>query len=179
MKTGEIMGSDFYTNVVIRGDNILYRGIENGKHVRRKIPYQPTLFVNSIDETEWKTLDGRSLDKFTVGGILETNKFIKEHRGVSGFEIHGNLDHVYSFIAEDFPGEVDYDFSKLKVAYIDIETECESGFPDYKSPSERVIAITVFHDDIYYVFERVGHQNSRDFPSKSHQESRLQSKHVF
>ena len=97
-------------------------------------------------------LEGRSLDKFTVGGILETNKFIKEHRGVSGFEIHGNLDHVYSFIAEDFPGEVDYDFSKLKVAYIDIETECESGFPDYKSPSERVIAITVFHDDTYYVF---------------------------
>lgn len=146
------MGSEFYTNVIIRGDNILYRGIKNGKPIKGTIPYQPTLFVNTHDVTEWKTLNGKFVEKFKVGGILETNEFIKQHRGVSGFEIHGNLDHVYSFIAEEFPGEVDYDFNKLKVAYIDIETECESGFPDYKSPSERVIAITVFHGGTYYVF---------------------------
>ena len=145
------MQETFYTNVMIRGNDILYRGIENGRRVKRKIPYQPTLFVPTNKKTEWKTLDGRAVEEFKVGSILETNTFMKEHRNVSGLEIHGNLNYVYSYIADEFPGDVNYDFNDLVIAYIDIETECEKGFPDYKSPNERVIAITIAVNGDYHV----------------------------
>jgi len=145
------MQETFYTNVMIRGNDILYRGMENGRRVKRKIPYQPTLFVPTNKNTEWKTLDGRAVEEFKVGSILETNTFMKEHRNVSGLEIHGNLNYVYSYIADEFPGDVNYDFNDLVIAYIDIETECEKGFPDYKSPNERVIAITIAVNGEYHV----------------------------
>ena len=136
---------------MIRGNDILYRGIENGRRVKRKIPYQPTLFVPTNKKTEWKTLDGRQVEEFKVGSILETNTFMKKHRNISGLEIHGNLNYVYSYIADEFPGELSYNFDDLVIAYIDIETECEKGFPDYKSPNERVIAITIAVNGEYHV----------------------------
>ena len=71
------MQETFYTNVMIRGNDILYRGMENGRRVKRKIPYQPTLFVPTNKKTEWKTLDGRAVEEFKVGSILETNTFMK------------------------------------------------------------------------------------------------------
>ena len=142
---------NFYTNVMIRGNDILYRGVENGRRVKKKISYSPVLYVPTNDVTEWKSLDGRYLDEFRVGGILETNAFIKEHRNTSGLELHGNSDYVYSYIADEFPGEMDYNFNDLVIAYIDIETECEKGFPDYKNPNERVIAITLAVGDEYHV----------------------------
>ena len=77
------MNSDFYTNVMVRGDNILYRGVQNGRRVKKKIPYLPTLYVPSTGKTNWNSLDGKYLEEFTVGSILETNKFIKEHRDTS------------------------------------------------------------------------------------------------
>jgi hypothetical protein len=57
----------------------------------------------------------------------------------ANFDVFGNMDFVYPFLAEQYPGTVDYDYSKLKVAIIDIETECESGFPNMDDPVERVI----------------------------------------
>jgi DNA polymerase elongation subunit (family B) len=145
------MQETFYTNVIIRGNDILYRGVENGNRVKRKIPYNPTLFVPTNKKTKWKTLDGRAAEEFRVGSILDTNTFMKSHRNVSGLEIHGNLNYVYSYIADEFPTDVNYNFDDLVVAYIDIETECENGFPDYKSPNERVIAITIAVNGTYHV----------------------------
>ena len=137
---------------MVRGDSILYRGMENGRRVKRKVPFTPTLYVPTEKKTEWKSLDGRYMEEFRVGSIYETNKFIKEHRNTAGLEIHGNTDYAYSYIAQEFSGEVEYDIDDLVIAYIDIETEAEKGFPNYQNPNERVIAITVAINETYYVF---------------------------
>jgi len=47
---------DFYTNVRVYGKYILYRGIENGKHVSRRVEYRPTFFVPSKNKSKYKTL---------------------------------------------------------------------------------------------------------------------------
>ena len=47
---------NFYTSVNRYGNNILYRGFEDGKRIEKKIPYMPTLFVPSNQETGWNTL---------------------------------------------------------------------------------------------------------------------------
>jgi len=144
--------SRFYTNVSVRGDNILYRGYEDGKRVEGRIDYHPTLFVSTNKSSEFHTMDGRSAEPFQPGTMSDCRDFIQRHESVTGFEIYGNTDYIYQFIGDKFPNEVGYDQSVLKVAYIDIETTAENGFPQVTNPNERVITITMIVQDREYVF---------------------------
>ena len=72
--------TDFYTNVVQLGDNILYRGVENGKRVKYKVDFQPTLYVNSKNtSSEWKTLYGNPVEPFNPGTIRESKDFMQRY----------------------------------------------------------------------------------------------------
>ena len=51
----------FYTNVQMVGNNFLVRGYEDGKSVRFKEEYAPTLYVKSKRESKWKTLEGENV----------------------------------------------------------------------------------------------------------------------
>ena len=146
------MTQSFYTNVAVRGENILYRGYENGRAIERKIPYSPTIFLPTDKESEWKTLDGTPVEPYTPGSMKETREFIEQYKGVKGFEIHGVTDAVFHFIGDEFPDEVDFDFNTLRIANIDIETTAEDGFPQVENPQESIIAITVDFDGDVHVF---------------------------
>jgi len=54
--------SKFYTSVNCVGNNILYRGVENGRRIKEKVPYTPTLFLPAKKQTKFKTLKGDYLD---------------------------------------------------------------------------------------------------------------------
>ena len=144
--------SRFYTSVTTRGDNILYRGYENGKRVEGKIDYRPTLFVSTNKSSQYHTMDGRSVESFQPGSMSDCRDFILRHESVTGFEIYGNTDYIYQFIGDKFPDEVEYDKKQIKVAYLDIETTAENGFPQVRNPTERVNVITLIVDDREYVF---------------------------
>ena len=144
--------SEFYTNVATYGNKVLYRGRNDDGAVTKRFDYQPSLFVPSNKESKYKTLDGRSVERINPGTIKECRQFIERYDGVSGFEIFGNTNYVYQFINDAFPKEVEYDFSKVVIANIDIETECENGFPDIENANERIIAITMIIGDDYHVF---------------------------
>ena len=145
--------SDFYTNISMRGKNILYRGIdEDGNRITRKEQFSPTLFVPSQTETEWKTLEGFYVEPFQPGTIQETREFINQYKDVRGFDVYGNTDYICQYIADNYPSEVDYDISKIVVANIDIETESEYGFPQIDTAQERVNAISVDFNGTMYVF---------------------------
>ena len=147
---------DFYTNIGMRGNRILYRGYSvNGrskKRVQRADPsFRPTLFAKAQKSSEWKTLDGIPVEPVQPGTILDCREFIDRYDGVSGFQIYGNTDYICQYIGENFK-DLEYDFSDLKICYLDIETECENGFPEPSRAEERVIVITMQIDGIYHVF---------------------------
>ena len=144
--------SRFYTNVNTRGDNILYRGYENGKRVEGRIDYRPTLFVSTTKSSKYHTMDGKSVESFQPGSMSDCRDFILRHESVTGFEIYGNTDYVYQFIGDKFPDDVEYDKKQIKVAYLDIETTSENGFPQVRNPTERVNVITLIVDNREYVF---------------------------
>jgi DNA polymerase elongation subunit (family B) len=143
--------SKFYTYVAIRGNRILYRGYDGSKRIHRAEPFYPTVFVPAINKkTEWTTLEGKYVEPFKPGNIDETRKFIDDYKDVSGFEIYGNNDFVYQFIGEEYPNEVAYDYNQLRIAYLDIETECENGFPNIEQADQRINVITIrLHDQTY------------------------------
>ena len=68
--------SDFYTCVTVKGRNVLYRGIENGKRVKKKIEFYPTLFVTSQKKTQYQTLDGEHVGSVAAGGVYDSRAFV-------------------------------------------------------------------------------------------------------
>ena len=75
MKTGEIMDFNFYTNVSLVGDGILYRGIKNGVEIKRVEKYNPTLFVPTNEVSEYKTLNGTYVEDIQPGKIMIIHRF--------------------------------------------------------------------------------------------------------
>ena len=153
----------FYTNVVALGNNILFRGISNeGKRFKDRIEYHPTLFIPTKEETKFRTLEGKPVGEIRPGNMKECREFIRKYKEIDNFNIYGNDKFEFSFIAEHFPEEhIDYDFSKIRIAYLDIETGSENGFPNIETASEEVTAITVKIDKKCYVFGRGEFLNDR------------------
>ena len=137
------MMNDFYTNVSVLGNNILYRGIRDGKRVRGKIEYRPTLYVPSKKPTEYRTLHGDYVDNVRPGGLRDCREFVDKYKDVSGFTIYGNTNYQYAFISDAHPNDIDWDIEKINIAFLDIEVASENGFPDPSVASEEVTAITI------------------------------------
>ena len=124
------MSSSFYTNVQCFGSNILYRGIQDGKRVKQRIEYSPSLFLPSKRVTNFTTLTGDYLDQKVFGTTKEARDYIKQFDGVSGAsKVYGQTRFEYAFIADQHQGMVDYDQDKVLIAVIDIEVGSENGFP--------------------------------------------------
>ena len=144
--------SNFYTNVQSFGNNILYRGIQNGKRVKERVEYSPSLFLPSKRITNFTTLEGDYLDQKIFTDIRSARDFVKQFEGVSNAsKIYGQTRFEYAFIADQHTGMVDYDFEKVLVAVIDIEVGSENGFPDPYKADEPITAIAIKYlgGDIY------------------------------
>ena len=146
----------FYTNVSALGNNILFRGISNeGKRFKERIEYHPTLYIPTKEETKFRTLEGKPVGEIQPGTMRECKDFISKYNEIDNFDIYGNDKFEFSFIAEHFPEEhIDYDYSQIRIAYLDIETGSENGFPDIETANEEVTAITLKIDGKNYVFGR-------------------------
>ena len=133
--------SKYYTNVAVQGNNILFRGVKNGRRVKLKIQYSPTLFLPSKKPSEWKTLFGENLEPIKLGDIRDAKDFVNRYDGVENFKIYGNDRYEYSFIADEFKGLIDWDIQQINIAIIDIEVGSENGFPDPYKATEPITAI--------------------------------------
>ncbi len=138
------MSSSFYTNVQCFGSNILYRGILDGKRVKQRIEYSPSLFLPSKRVTNFTTLTGDYLDQKVFGTVREARDYIKQFDGVSGAsKVYGQTRFEYAYIADQHQGMVDYDQDKVLIAVIDIEVGSENGFPDPYEANEPITAIAI------------------------------------
>jgi DNA polymerase elongation subunit (family B) len=135
---------NFYTNVQLIGNNILVRGVKNGKRFETKEEFFPTLFVKSKKDSKYKTLQGETVEPIKPGTVRDCREFYSKYEGVEGFEIYGNDRYIYQYISEKYPeDEIKFDISKIKLVTIDIEVASEQGFPDVESCVEEILAITI------------------------------------
>lgn len=134
---------NFYTNVAIVSDTVLYRGFSNGERDELREKFSPTLFVASKNTTEYKTLEGNCVEPIKFAGIKEAKEFVKSYEAVENFTIYGNTKYLYQYILNKNPEEVNYDFSKLNILSLDIETTSENGFPSVEEAIEEILCITI------------------------------------
>ena len=149
--------ANFYTNVQCFGNNILYRGIMDGKRVKQRIDYSPSLYIpfkSNFGTTTFKNLAGEPLQQKIFGDIRSARDYIKQFEDIPGAPlIYGQNRFEYAFIAEQHTGMVDYDFDKVSIAVIDIEVGSENGFPDPYEANEPITAIAIeYLNGPIYVF---------------------------
>ena len=138
--------SNFYTNLVLLGDDILYRGYEHGTPVQYREKSRPVMFMVPQAQsrpTDYRTLDGRKAYPKQFSGAREARDFMNQYQDAAGMEVHGYERFVYQHIGQKFPGEIDYDMSQMKIYTIDIEVACENGFPDVQASAEEMLCITI------------------------------------
>ena len=145
---------NFYTSVNRYGNNILYRGFEDGKRIEKKIPYMPTLFIPSTKETGWFNLQNQPVQPVTLDSMRDARDFIAKYDGVDNFPVYGTTNYVTQYITDRFPGEVKFEREKINVTSIDIEVHSEDGFPFVAEAAHPVTAITMKSNlsNTYYVW---------------------------
>ena len=126
------------------GDKFLVRGYDNGEYFQIRDDYQPTLFVSSNKETQYKTLDGKYVAKVKPGTVRETKEFIRQYEFVDNFQVFGNERFIYQYISDKYPqDEVKFDISKIRLYTMDIETKSENGFPNVETADQEMLLISM------------------------------------
>lgn len=142
--------SVFYTDIFAWGNKLYFKGYRNGERYTQIITgFQPEFFFETHENSDYKTLDGRNLRRKSYENIKQAKADLKLQRTMR--TVYGNSDIVQQFILKNF-NNINFDISLIKIAYIDIETECEAGFPHIETASERINAISIHMNDQTYVW---------------------------
>ena len=120
---------NFYTSVNRYGNNILYRGFQDGQRIQKKIQYGPTLFHKTDKETGWNNLQNQPVMPKTFDTMREAREWAKQYEGVDNFPIYGTTNYVTQYITDRFPNDIKFEREKVNVVSLDIEVHSEDGFP--------------------------------------------------
>lgn len=145
---------NFYTNVALQKNDILVRGYENGVRIQKRIPYKPYLFVPTHKETKYTTLQGVSVGKIDFDSIREARDFMNQYKDVSGFSFYGLTNFVYTFIYDEYKGEINYDTSLIVTVGLDIEVDIsgDRGFPNIQEANNEITLVTLSCKGKKFVF---------------------------
>jgi DNA polymerase elongation subunit (family B) len=141
-----------YTSVENFKGKLLYRGYENGRRVQQRANFKPTLYVPSNEPTGWQALDGTFVLPRPQESIKASRDFIDRYKGMSNFNVYGNIPPQYEFINKAFPKTIDYNADLIRVAYLDIEVETRNGFAEPADADQPITAISLKSAGKYYVF---------------------------
>jgi DNA polymerase elongation subunit (family B) len=136
----------FYTHVAQWGNQLLVRAVENGVRSNYKVKYEPTLYVPVKKDTGWKTLEGNNVAPMKFLTIKEAKEFVDQYESQPHL-VYGMTQFPYTYISETYPRQIEYDSSLMRIVTIDIEVECENGFPNADQALEPMLAITIKNHD--------------------------------
>lgn len=119
----------FYTSVERFGNNILWRGYDNGRRFSKKVPYKPSLFVATKNETKFRSLVGdRYVEPRQFDTMADAKDFLERYKDVHGIDIYGNTNYISAFIQEQYPGQIEYDMRHINIVMFDIEYDTTTGY---------------------------------------------------
>lgn len=134
---------EFYTNIYQLGNSICVRGIDDeGKAFRNKIPFEPYVFVDADKHTGYVDINGNHVKKVNFESISEAKDYLKKYSDVFGMRIMGLTNWSYLYIFENYM-DIEPDFEKVRVVYLDIEVQSDDGFPKPEEASKPITAIAL------------------------------------
>lgn len=144
--------TSFYTSVQRHGNNILFRGYNDGQPLTNKIKFKPTLYVQSSTKSDWVGIDGTQVSPVHFDSMKECREFKQQYEGVKSFKIFGTISHIFEFINERFPGEIAFDPTLINVVNFDIEVYSpdNEGFPDPELATVPIVSIALKSSRVDY-----------------------------
>jgi len=156
----------YYTNVRCIGSTLYYRGVRDGQHIKERREYSPVLFLPSTNQhSEFRTLEGTPVEPKFFDKIRDARNFLNQYKDVTGFTIYGQTRFEYTYISDEHPEAViEWNVNNIVIAFLDIETGSESGFPEPRTADCPVTAITVklSNSPNYYVWGTGVFNNTQD-----------------
>ena len=144
----------FYTNVYQHRNLILVREFKDGEYIQKQVQYKPTFYVPTNKDSSFRSVKGQNLEPKKFNSIAQARQFREKWKDVEGFDVHGIERHPYAYIAEYFPQDIQWMMRHVRIMNLDIECECENGFPEPTEAAEEINAISfkMFGKDTKYVF---------------------------
>lgn len=131
------MNNIFYTDVRTRGDILYFTGFDqNKKSIVSYTEYKPTLYRETKNQSNWKSIDGKNLELLKFNKISDANRFKKTNQ-YYGFEKW-----ALQYLGYTFYDKPMINFDDLIIYSIDIETTA-NAFPKVESPQEAILCITL------------------------------------
>lgn len=135
-----------YLNFFQHKGKIYLKYIDDGKifyHVEKD--YTPEIFVyqnNKTDKISGYTIFGDPLVRMNKNeNIFETRNLVKKYN-TENFPVFGYSKVENAFVYDMFKDKKPK-MSDVNICYIDIETECENGFPDVQKANEKINIISL------------------------------------
>ena len=133
---------NFYTNIVRWGNTLLLREIVNGERVNTRVKYSPTLYAPVLKQTSHKTLDGKYVTPIKHETMKDAKEWAEQYKNQPHM-VYGNTLYAYSYLSEEYPDRVNWNMDNILLITLDIEVECENGFPNVEQAIEPLISITI------------------------------------
>ena len=157
--------ASFYTSVERFGNNILWRGYDNGKRFSYRVPFKPTLYVHSPKRPgSFRSLIGnKTLTQMQFGDMREAKNFIEQYKDVGNFEIFGSTNYVAQFIQENYPDDIEFNIDDINIASFDIEVDISDGYADIETADKEVtsIAFKSSKSEKYYLLGRKDYDKNK------------------
>ena len=109
----------FYTHVAQWGNQLLVRGYKDCVRSNYKVKYEPTLYVPVKKETGFTTLDGKNVNPMKFLTIKEAKEFVELYSSQPHL-VFGMTQFPYTYIAEQYPKQIQFDSEKMRIVTIDI-----------------------------------------------------------
>ena len=132
----------FYTNVIQWGNYLLVREVKNNQRQNSRIKYSPTLYSPAKQKTGYKTLEGDHVLPQNFNTIKEAKRWVDDRKDQLHL-VYGNTQFAYNYLADTYKGRVDWNLEQILIITIDIEVQCENGFPSPFFAEEELLSITI------------------------------------
>ena len=132
----------FYTNVLQWSNDLLVREVKNGHRQNTRIKYSPTLYSPVKQKTGYKTLNGEHVLPQTFDTMKEAKQWVEDHKSQPDL-VYGNTQYAYNYLSDTYRGKVDWNLEQILIVTIDIEVQCENGFPSAFLAEEEMLSITI------------------------------------
>lgn len=159
----------FYTNVSVHKNKFVHRYVDSeGNRQIHAVPHTLRLFIkgNGFHQSLFREY----LNEKEFSNPKEMREFIQQYKDVMDF--YGMEKPEYQFISDtyDFADELQFDFDKLVIANVDIETEIGHGFPDPILAEQEVNSITVWvvGKKTSVTFTTLEYEKSKDTKQSAH-----------
>ena len=133
---------NFYTNVLQWGNYLLVREVKNNQRQNSRIKYSPTLYSPAKQKTGYKTLEGDNVLPQNFNTIKEAKSWVDDRKDQRHL-VYGNTQFAYNYLADIYKGRVDWNLEQILIITIDIEVQCENGFPSAFFAKEELLSITI------------------------------------